>query len=229
MDIAAAFNYIMEDEDWVKKLAIGGGLIFIAYITSFFIFGLVLFIPVVGYFIQTIKNVMEGKQRPLPEWNFGEMFSSGGTVFAIGIIYQIPMFLLFCCMTAIYIPMMISPESANDFAGPILIAFVCLACLMTIVSLITGIMLPAAIIRYAQRGTLGSAFEFGAIFSFISSNIGNYVILILLSWAANFVASFGAIACFVGVFFTTFWAMLFIAHLMGQLARGGNAEMQPQY
>jgi hypothetical protein len=57
------------------------------------------------------------------------------------------------------------------------------------------------------------------MFSFISNNFGDYIIVILLVWVATFIASFGTILCGIGIFFTNFWAFLVTANLYGQLAR----------
>jgi hypothetical protein len=84
---------------------------------------------------------------------------------------------------------------------------------------LAAVLLPAGLIRYAQYDSLGSAFQFGEIFSFISSNIGDYIIVVLLTWVAQFIAGFGVILCLIGVVFTGFWAILVTGNLYGQLAR----------
>ncbi len=226
MDIGSAFTFVFDDEDWIKKIAIGGaisvaGLILLPVL----LIGLLLFLPLSGYMIKVIQNVRDGHEKPLPEWNdFGDLFKTGFFVALIAIIYQIPS-IIFSCASGLA---QAAPELAqmdSDAAGAVAVVAGCLSCIQIILSLAAGVLLPAAWIRYAQYETFGSAFQFGEIFSFISGNIGDYIIAILLSWVASFIAFFGIILCFIGVFFTTFWAILVSANLYGQLARKAQGTM----
>ena len=82
---------------------------------------------------------------------------------------------------------------------------------------------PAIMIRFAESGQFNAGFQFGEIFSFISANVGNYIIVIILIWVAGLIASLGVILCVIGVIFTQFWSYLVAGNLMGQLA----GEVQP--
>jgi hypothetical protein len=93
--------------------------------------------------------------------------------------------------------------------------------------LIGVVLFPAALIHYVQYESLGAAFRFREIFSFISKNLGDYVIVILLGFAAQFIASLGLMLCGIGFLFTGFWSILVTAHLYGQLARRIPRTLQP--
>ncbi len=211
MDIGSAFTYMFDDEDWIKKVGIGG----VAWLLAIVVVPIFL---VLGYMLQTIKNVRDGHPKPLPEWdNLGEMIVKGLMVFVIAIIYNIvPLLIIFC-------PLLIIPFAAgeldSDAGSAIAIIANCFICVGSIISIVVNLVLPAALIRYAQYDTIGSALQFGEIFSFISSNVGDYIIVVLLGWVASFVAAFGLILCLIGVYFTNFWAILVTANLYGQLAR----------
>ena len=43
MDIGSAFTYVFDDEDWIKKVAIGGGVTILAFVLSFVLIGVALF------------------------------------------------------------------------------------------------------------------------------------------------------------------------------------------
>ncbi len=219
MDIGSAFTYVFDDEEWIKKLAIGGALVLVAMITIPILVGIViLFIPV-GYMFQVLKNVRDENPNPLPEWtDFGNLLKVGFFVSLIGIIYNIPVYLFACAAPIVQL----LPEMAqmdSDAAGAIAFVALCLNCVQIVLSLLIGFILPAAIIKYAQDDNFGSAFKFGEIFSFISGNIGDYIIAVLLSWVASLIGFFGIILCFIGMFFTMFWSMLVAGNLYGQLAR----------
>jgi hypothetical protein len=217
MDIGSAFTFVFDDEDWIKKLAIGGGIMLVGIILTPILIGLALLLPIGGYVIETIKNVRDGQATPLPEWaDIGGLFSKGLMVFVIGLVYNIPSILLSCASAGITLA---GPNLDSDVAEALAFVSICISCLQFIVGLVAYALIPAALIRYAQFDSLGSAFQFGEIFSFISANIGDYIIAVLLSWVAGLVAIFGLILCVVGVFFTLFWSYLVTANLIGQLAR----------
>jgi hypothetical protein len=232
MNIGTAFNYIVEDDDWIKKLAIGSLITLVAYFTSGILVGLLLVILYYGYWLQTLQNVRDGQPTPLPEWsNFGDLFSKGGKVFAIATIYNLPVVLFVCCAIALIVPAAIL-EDQNIMNGMgVLIS--CLMCITMIVTFVANLILPAAIIRFSQDESIGSAFKFGEIFGFIKSNMSDYLIAIVVLMVAGFVGGFiGTIACGIGVFITSFYILLVNAHLFGQLARRMNGEAnipQTQY
>jgi hypothetical protein len=225
MDIGSAFSFVFDDEQWLKKLAIGGGIALGSMILLPALgLGLLLLLPLLGYMLEVLKNVRDGQLRPLPEWtDFGSFFKTGLAIFGISLIYNIPAIILSCAAgTANSLPELMELDS--DAAGAIAIAAACLYCIQTLVSILTNAIIPAAWIRYAQVGTFGSAFQFGEIFGFIRANLGDYLIAILLSWVASFIAVFGIILCLIGVVFTFFWSLLVSANLYGQLAR--KAQMR---
>lgn len=225
MDIGSAFTFVFDDDDWIKKLAIGGGIAIGGLILlPLLLVGVLLWFPLGGYMLQVIKNVRDGHEKPLPEWDdFGGLFKTGFYVFLIGLIYNIPSLIFSCASTlAQQAPQMTDLDS--NVAGTLITIGTCLGCIQIILGLAATILLPAGLIRYAQYDTLGAAFQFGEMFSFIRENIGDYIIAVILSWVASFIAFFGVILCVVGVFFTTFWASLVTANLYGQLARKAQAS-----
>ncbi len=218
MDVGSAFTFMFDDEEWIKKIAIGGGVMLAGLMLSPIIIGLLLFLPINGYMLEVIKSTRENRPLPLPEWSdFGGLFSKGLMVFVIGLIYNLPVILVLCPFMLIG---MIAPALDPDIAASLMaVSSICMMCVLPLVAIIAAALLPAALIRYAEYETLGSAFQFGEIFRFISSNIGDYIIVILLTFVAQFIAQFGIILCFVGVLFTAFWSVLVTANLLGQLAR----------
>lgn len=216
MDIGSAFTFAFDDENWIMKLIIGGALVLGATLLSGFLVGLVLWIPLAGYTLQILQNVRDGRPTPLPEWSdFGSYFSKGLMVFVIYIIYLIIPILVFSCVAGVqaFIP------QDSDAAAAFGIVVACLACLGLLIMLAVAILLPGALIFYAENEQFGDAFKFGEIFSFLSANLGDYIIVVLLTIVAQFIAQFGVILCVIGVFVTTFWGLLVQANLYGQLAQ----------
>ena len=219
MDIGSAFTFMFDDEEWVKKLAIGGGIALVGTILSPILVGLVLFLPLGGYMLETLKNVRDGRPTPLPEWSdFGNLFVKVLMLFLIVLVYNIPVIIVACLSGGINVGLA-SPDLDASLIQALTILSGCFSCIQVILSLLIGFFIPAAFIRYAQYDTFGSAFQIGDIFAFITGNFGNYIIVILLAWVAGLLAGFGIILCVVGVFFTFFWSTLVSANLYGQVAK----------
>ncbi len=225
MDIGLAFTFVFDDEEWVKKVAIGGGIAIAGVILSpVLLIGLLLLLPLYGYMVEVLKNVRDEHENPLPNWdNFGSLFKTGFFVVLIWIVYHLPAGFFLCSSTSLRVlPLMVELDA--DAAGAIGFIGYCLGCIQFLLFLVATIIFPAGLIRYAQDETFGSAFQFGEIFSFIQDNVGDYIIVILLGLVASTIASFGFILCVVGMFFTTFWATLVKGHLLGQLVRTSQIE-----
>jgi hypothetical protein len=211
MEIGKAFTYVFDDESWISKVLIGG-ILGIIPIVNFAVF---------GYVVETIRNVAQGLEKPLPEWSeFGDKFVKGLIVFIIGFIYAIPIWLLMGCLWVALLAVGGGNGNGEDLIALIMLPFYCI---LGLYGLVLAILSPAILVKYAVTGELGSAFHFGELFRLITGNLGNYIIAILLTWVAGLIAGFGIIACGVGVLFTGFWSYLVMAHLYGQLHRASVA------
>ena len=211
MEIGKAFTYVFDDESWITKILIGG-ILGIIPIVNF---------AVLGYTVETLRNVTQGMERPLPEWSeFGGKFVKGLVMCIIGFIYTIPIWLLMGCVWTALLAVGGGNGKGEDLIALLLFP---LYCILGLYGLVLAILSPAILIKYAVTGDLTSAFRFGELFGLISGNLGNYIVALILAWVANVIAGFGVIACGVGWFFTSFWACLVMAHLYGQLHRASVA------
>jgi hypothetical protein len=206
MDIGSSFTYMFQDEDWIKKILIGG-VVSLIPIVNF---------AAIGYMIQTLRNVRDGQPLPLPEWDqFGQYFIDGLWIFLIFLVWSIPIILVACLQG---VGTAILAEANEDAASALSIISVCFSCLIALWAFVIAAVSPAILVHYAKAGEFMAGFQFSEILDIIRTNIGNYIIVILLVWVAGLIASLGVILCVVGVIFTQFWSYLVGGHLMGQLA-----------
>jgi hypothetical protein len=210
MDIGSSFTYMFQDKDWIKKILIGGVVGFIPIVNF----------AAIGYMVQIIRNVRDGQTLPLPEWDeFGKYFVDGLWIFLIFLVWAIPIIVV-ACLSGIGTA---AVGDSGDLQGAYGVVSACFSCLMVLWGFVIAAASPAIMIRFAESGQFSAGFQFGEIFSFISANLGNYIIVIILVWVAGLIASLGVILCVIGVIFTQFWSYLVAGNLMGQLA----AEDQP--
>ena len=214
MDIGKAFTYVFEDEDWVKKVLIGGVVNIIPIVGLFF---------TAGYMLETIKNVMEGHPLPLPEWDdWGGKFMKGLMAAIIGLVYSLPVIVLTLCFTGVIVVTGQNEDTANAVVS---IAMSCIQCVNLLYVLAVMVVSPAILSKYAEDWELGAAFRFGEIFSLIKDNIGTYLLVLVITLLAGIIGNLGGIACGVGALFTMFYAMLVNGYAYGEAYRTVSASM----
>lgn len=213
MDYGKAFTFVFDDEEWVQKIVIGGILSLIPIVN----------LIVLGYGLKVLKNVADGEEKPLPKWDdFADYFVQGLMSFLGGLVWALPVIFLSIGMAAVtgaisavtgYGP---EPEYISV---PVNICMSGLGCLSSLYGLFLGVVMPAATTKYAVSREFGAFFRVGEIFNYITSNLGSYIIALLLGLVAGVIAGFGLIFCIVGVVFTGFWASLVSNFLLGQVYR----------
>ncbi|MEM5814326.1 MAG: DUF4013 domain-containing protein [Candidatus Aenigmatarchaeota archaeon] len=184
-------------------------------ITKLVIGIVVMLIPIVnilgiGYLIRCAKLTFK-KDASLPEWtDWVNMFVTGIFVLIIGLIWAIPVMLVAGVTVGsvlVSAAPMIAAGNMPGFAaaiaasaGTLLIGFA----IALVVGLIIGLMASVGILRYAEKGTFGAAFEFGAIknIAFRGDYIAAFVVGLIYTVVVTLILSFipfigGAIASFI--------------------------------
>jgi hypothetical protein len=158
LDIGRAFTYMFDDESWIMKIVIGGILMFIPIVNFM----------ALGYMLEALKRAADGTEIPMPEWDdFGGKFIKGLVLFVIGLVYMIPIWVVACLLGGLTgLAGTAESDALLNMAGML---NTCASCLYLIWGIVVGVIMPAAYIRYAVTGEFMSAFQFGELFSFISS------------------------------------------------------------
>ncbi len=218
MDIGKALTFITEDDDWIKKIVIGG---------VFALFS-VLFIPIfflIGYQIAIIRKVMNGEEHPLPEWDdWGQIFMDGLVLWIAQFVYALPVVLLSLCSMFIWLPA--ASDSSGDFgaafSGAAIFGLVVLSCLVFLFAIALAFIVPALYIQYARSGEFGPLFQIREVVAIARENFVDILIVIVVSIAAGFVLGLVTWIPVCGWFILaplgTVWIMAASAHLYGQIA-----------
>ena len=135
----------------------------------------------------------------------------------ISLVYVLPVIVLVLLMSLITAGA--AAAGGEEGGGAAAALSLCLFPIIFIGGLICGVAALTAVARYLATDTLSEAFKFGEVFASLRANIGAWVMLLLVAILASFVASFGIIACGIGVLFTSFYAQCVIGHALGQTIR----------
>jgi hypothetical protein len=88
--IEQAVRYQTEGDDWVKRVAIGGGLLGIATFFSFLLLPIAALFPVYGYLLEVVRASLRGETETPPEWgdyDFADLSVNGLKAFGILFVY----------------------------------------------------------------------------------------------------------------------------------------------
>jgi hypothetical protein len=211
-DFTKPFAFVFEDPRWMQKILVGG----LFYLAGFLIIG---WFFILGYCWRLAQNVMNGVERPLPEWDdLGDFFNNGLRMFGIVLVYILPIIVL---AVVLGVPAAIAGAVRDNEGMQVLSSGIagCMACLIVPVSLAITFLLPAAMLRAVSENRMGAAFEIGPIWKFIRENIGNYLLAVVVYIIARFLAGLGIILLCIGVIFTGFWSLLIQTHAFAQVYR----------
>lgn len=221
MNFGRAFSYVTEDPEWLKKVAIAALVMLIPIIGQ---------MVVIGWALEITRRVINHESEMLPDWsNFSDYLSKGFQGFVINFVYILPVSILSGCMQS-FAPMIgvasdQGGDSAQMIAAALGIASICLSCFMIILAIGVGFIIPAALGNFAATGQIGAGFRIGEVIGLVRAAPGPYFMVFLGSIVSGIIASFGLIACIIGIIFTLAYAYTIQAHLWGQ---GYNAAKAAQ-
>jgi hypothetical protein len=206
MDFGKAFSFVFEDEDWIKKIGVGGLISLIPIIGVFL---------VLGWGVEVIKRVIGDDAEILPDWiDFGGYLIRGFLVFLVVFVYLLPVILVQSCGSGL--PFLTDSYNQEALTTAMWLVTACFTCLSVLYSIAAYLVLPAAIANYAATDDIGAAFKLGEIFKMVRDNIGTYAMVLLGGIVAGLIASLGTIACLIGVLFTSVYSFAVNGHLWGQ-------------
>jgi len=216
MDIGKAFSYVFDDEEWIKKILIGGAFSLIPLLGSFIVY---------GYMLETARRAFRTDDFALPDWDDIGGYLTRGFIFWLGLaLWALPFFLLFACSLLFIVLLGVATGEEAAIGVSLGLFYIVFFPLIMLLSLGTALVIPVLLGRYANDARFGAMFEISEIIADVR-RIG-FVPLLLLGvtyMVAGYVGQLGIFLCLIGVIFTGFYGNLVIAHAAGQyhrLARG---------
>lgn len=199
MDVGRAFQYIADDEKWLKKLLIGM-VVSLIPILNFAAF---------GYAVQVTRNVAAGMERPLPDWDrLGHYLKNGLRIVIAFFVYMLPIFFLYFCFALILAFTGAFSESGSSGPPPaVLVVFPMLMLCIMPYALLLNLMAPAFFIQVARRESIAACFQLRDIWQMITAKLDNYILIIALYFGLNMLAGF--------LLMPVYFVFFFLGPLMG--------------
>ncbi|MFZ3070551.1 MAG: DUF4013 domain-containing protein [Anaerolineaceae bacterium] len=202
MDFGKAFSYMFDDPDWFNKIIIP---------VLFGLIPIVGWLVLLGYTLRTAKNIAEHVERPLPTCEFGLDLGKGFRYFLISLVYAIPSVTLGLLLALLSTSLESNPGYWLAVVGVVLVAVLLIAYVLFL-----ALVMPVVRTNFAVKDTFSSGFAFKEIFGMLGKSIGSWLLVVLGSFLAGLIAPLGLIACGIGVFLTSMYSQLMVAHLEGQ-------------
>lgn len=215
MDFGRSFTYMMEDQDWIKKLGIGAVMALLSPLLG------ITALPLTGYMVAIVREKLHGGATALPEWDFGQAFKDGVFVAIIEIVYLLPASLFYICGGVAYGGLSSAADPTMLQAAPIVAG--CVACVGIAVGFVAFLLIPMAIGRYADTGEIGAAFQIGELVALTRNNIAGVLILAIgYSLAIFIIVSLSLVVCLVGQFAAIPYAVMVAGDGVAQVYQGAQ-------
>ena len=206
MDFGIAFSFAFQDEEWLKKIAIGAVLALTGI-------GMV---PLFGWMMEIIRRAKVGDYS-LPDWSdFGKLIVDGLKAMLIILIWMVPVYIISGCIAGGSVLGSDTSSDANQVLGWGLVALS--SCLAIPFGLIVVLLMPPMINILADTDKFGEALNPVNSWKLFRNNIGGYLLLILFQgFGFPILVGIGSIACGIGAFPATAYAYTIMGNLLGQV------------
>ena len=147
-----------------------------------------------------------------PEWtNLARMFKEGASLFLIGLVYSIPVIIVAAGVSVL--GLVVGQPGQGGLRG-LLIGLAVVGFIIGWLAVVAyGVLLrlasPAIAGTYVKTGRIKRALQPGVIVGLVRADIKAYLLVFLITaFVTGTIAFLGVVACCIGVFATTFYALL---------------------
>ncbi len=225
MNPTSLMNSILNDRDYIVKLAIVAALTIASILLTPILIGLAGWALLFGYQVTMVRNVRLGDPTPLPMWdNMMRFLTPGANVLVAFLIYNVPN-LFFGCGWAF----IIGVSGGSQIVGnTVTVASIC--CLLPIILIYNVLMLPFFALglgRFAEEPRLNTFFAFGQLYDDLSTNMGDAVQYVVYTFATLLIVGLLAVIPILGwIFIAALWVPV-MGLLIGQFSRAASGGIKP--
>ena len=209
MDFTRAITFVFHQRNWIKKLFIEGIIAVIPFAG---------FIHLIGWASEIVKRVTNFDNELIPYPATWKYFSNGIKLFASGLVYYIPLFIVTIILK------IFSWSWALIFSGGFEKFGIHLFELLNNISnfiyfFIFLLILPGIIQLFLQNEKIQDTFDFKKVYLQIKKNKQTYLTLFISLISSFVIASLGVSFFYIGMIFTIPYAAAIFSHLLGQVNR----------
>lgn len=219
-DLGKAFSAYFRDPRWLVKSLIA--ILFM--LLSIVGIGILI---LAGYFVQVTQRVMRREEPALPEWTgIGHMIVLGFKFCVAYLVYLIPMFILFLPIFAMAI---VSAGLDDGGTLPLFLSVYVFGITLLLIpyGLILSLITPIIQFRIAERERISDALDLAVIARTFRDHWQNALVVAVIAFGIQSIASLGIILLGVGIFFTIFYSYVVSSYLSGILYNAIHQQEAP--
>jgi hypothetical protein len=190
-DLKEIFFFPFKDEAARKNLLLA---------TLIFLIGMIIpVLPVIlitGYAVQVSKRVLNGESLQMPAWeDWSSLFKDGLKLFAIRMIYSLPLLIIAVPLMLSLIGLPIFLETAEGQNQDALFAIFMVVimgglCILIPLSLPLAVIIPAAEMHAIEQDNFSAAFHFKNWWQVLRANLGGFIVAFAIYYLATFAMTF---------------------------------------
>jgi len=222
-NVSQAFEHPTEDQDWIRKFALGVLVSFVP-ILSF---------SVIGFIVEHLQNSARGASSPLPNWdNLGKKLVTELKLLAVQLILALPILVPSCALLAFVVQQSASRPGGNlpDSAVPVVgIGGIALSCVALIYGLFLIYLSAAILIQFARTEQIGACLRIGELVQIAKTNTGDYLTIVAIVAATSFavglvsgILSLGTVIVIVIALLSPLYIGLVVANMAGQYVHSNH-------
>ena len=211
--ITDAFVWPVRDPEWPSKLLIIALILLIPIVGA---------INAIGWMLASLDRLRAGEERLAPA-NLSHL-ARGVRLFVVDLVYEL---VLVAVGALLYTPAVLifaHEGSGNASAGLVSLAVLLSLLTFSVVTLGTlalNFAMPSIVLA-TDKGGIGGGLRVTDVLRRARLSMGNTLIAGLMLIAAGFIGSLGTVACFIGVLFTTAYAMAMQAWIIRSFEVGSH-------
>jgi hypothetical protein len=214
MRFGDAFTFPFQDADWLKKVAIPAVCMLIPVVGPFI---------VMGFGLEIAKRFIHNNPELVPAFDFGGFLRTGFMGAVVSFVYSLPM--VICMIPSYGFPAFAAAQGDDTMVIIGWVVLACCGCLALLLAIALMLLLPAALGKFLDEGTLGAAFQVGEIVKLVRADIVAFLIAIVGGVVGSIIAPLGMIACGIGVLFTYAYFFAIYGHFIGQAYTQAKAKV----
>jgi hypothetical protein len=185
-DLNHLLTFPIKEPEARKQFLIGA----LVYLVSFVIPILPLLVAT-GYMMRIMRQVLKGEPPHMIAWDdWTEMFIDGARLFGVRLVVLVPLFLLLCPLIGLSIALPFIMENAGHNADWIALLYPLLFggffLLLFPLSLVSGLILPAAEVHVTDKFEFAAAFRVREWWPIFRVNWSGFLLALAIAFAVNF-------------------------------------------